>query len=147
MRFVKLCVSTFSVLCEWTLFIKKFMTTHACFCFYVMEFRKQNKIFCTSQALFWFTQKKTGLILFIIQIFFFLSKNVISLYIFKFFFIMLKLKISLEYWIILYIFRISLCVTSPLHLPLVVEKYAKFTRVWPISSQCLISIPLDNAPS
>ena len=44
----------------------------------------------------------------------FLSKNVIFLYILKIFFTMLHLKIFLEYWIILYIFRISLCVTSPL---------------------------------
>ena len=43
----------------------------------------------------------------------FLSKNVIFLYILKILFIMLHLKIFLEYWRILYIFRISLCVTSP----------------------------------
>ena len=46
----------------------------------------------------------------------FLSKNVIFLYILKIFFTMLHLKIFLEYWIILYIFRISLCVTSPLYI-------------------------------
>ena len=46
--------------------------------------------------------------------FFFLSKNVFVLYILKIFFTMLHLKIFLEYWIILYIFRISLCVRSPL---------------------------------
>ena len=43
----------------------------------------------------------------------FLSKNVTFLYILKIFFTMLHLKIFLEYWIILHIFRISLCVTSP----------------------------------
>ena len=37
--------------------VKKFFTTHACFCFYVMEFRKQKNIFCTSKALLCFTQK------------------------------------------------------------------------------------------
>ena len=45
----------------------------------------------------------------------FLSENVIFLYILKIFFTMLDLKIFLEYCIILYIFRISLCETSPLH--------------------------------
>ena len=43
----------------------------------------------------------------------FLSKNVIILYILKIFFTMLHLRIFLKYWRILYIFRISLCVTSP----------------------------------
>ena len=43
----------------------------------------------------------------------FLSKTVISTYILKIIFTMLYLKMFLEYWIILYIFRISLCVTSP----------------------------------
>ena len=33
-------VSNFSILYMWTLLIKKFFTTHACFCFYVMKFRK-----------------------------------------------------------------------------------------------------------
>ena len=49
----------------------------------------------------------------------FLSKNVIFLYILKrffyilkIFFAMLHLKIFLKYWIIMYIFRISLCITS-----------------------------------
>ena len=42
------------------------------------------------------------------------SKNVIFIHILKMFFTMLHLIIFLEYWIILYIFRISLCVTSPL---------------------------------
>ena len=46
--------------------------------------------------------------------FFFLSKNAIFSYILEIFFAMLHLKIFLEYWIIVYIFRISLCVTSPL---------------------------------
>ena len=31
--------------------IKNFLTTRACFCFTVMEFRKQKNIFCTSEAL------------------------------------------------------------------------------------------------
>ena len=113
------------------------------------SWNSENKIKFSAQVRLYFDLLKKKLVWFysLYRFFFFLSKNVISLYIFKFFFIMLNLKISLEYWIILYIFRISLCVTSPLHLPLVVEKYAKFTRVWPISSQCLISIPLDNASS
>ena len=42
-----------------------------------------------------------------------LGKNVIFLYILKQFFTMLHLKLFVEYCIILYIFRISLCVTSP----------------------------------
>ena len=42
---------------SWTLFIKKFFTTHACFCFYNMEFRKEKNIFCPSKASLWFTQK------------------------------------------------------------------------------------------
>ena len=45
---------------------------------------------------------------------FIMFENVISLDIVKIFFTMLHLKIFLEYWIILHIFRISLCVTSPL---------------------------------
>ena len=45
-----------------------------------------------------------------------LSKNMIFLYISKIFFTMLHLKMSLEYWIILHIFGISLCVTSPWHI-------------------------------
>ena len=47
----------FSILYKWTLFIKKFFTTHASFCFYVMQFRKQKNIFCTSEASLCFTQK------------------------------------------------------------------------------------------
>ena len=39
------------------MFIKKFFTTHASFCFYIMQFRKQKNIFCTSQASWCFTQK------------------------------------------------------------------------------------------
>ena len=38
----------------------------------------------------------------------------IFLYILKIFFTMLHEQIFLKYWLILYIFRISLCVTSPL---------------------------------
>ena len=54
---LKSCVSTFYILYNRTLFIKKFFTTHACFCFCVMEFRKQKNIFCTSEASLCFTQK------------------------------------------------------------------------------------------
>ena len=35
---------------KWTLFIKMFLTTHACFCCYVMEFTKQKNMFCISEA-------------------------------------------------------------------------------------------------
>ena len=69
-----------------TLFIRKSFTILACFCFYFMELYKN----------------------------YFLSKNVIFLYVIKIFFLMLQLKIFLEYCIVLYIFRISLCLTSPL---------------------------------
>ena len=51
----------------------------------------------------------------------------IFLYIFKIFFTMLHLKIFLEYWIILYIFRISLCVMSPLRKG-VLKTCSKFTQ-------------------
>ena len=36
---------------------QKFFIAHACFCFYVMEFRKQKNMFCTSEALLCFTRK------------------------------------------------------------------------------------------
>ena len=36
---------------------QKFFTAHTCFCFYVMEFRKQKNIFCISEASLCFTQK------------------------------------------------------------------------------------------
>ena len=52
----------------------------------------------------------------------FLSTNVIFLYNLKIFCTMLHLKIFLKYWIILYIFWISLCVTSPLPLPINTKK-------------------------
>ena len=39
---LKFCVSTLSILYKWALFIKKFLTTDAYFCFYVMEFRKKR---------------------------------------------------------------------------------------------------------
>ena len=114
-------VSTFSMVWKWNLPIKKFFTTHACICFYVMEFRKQKKIFCTSVALLCFTQKNNFCIMNQIKLVwfyslyrnYFLSKNVTFLYILKIFFTMLHLKIFLRFWIILYIFRVSLCVTSP----------------------------------
>ena len=100
--------------------IKKFFTTRACFWFYVIQFRKQWNIFCTSEALLCFTQKyiffimiKIKLILFIIQKFFFWVRMYI--FILKIFFTMLHLKIFLEYCTILYIFRMSLCVKGPLH--------------------------------
>ena len=44
---------------------------------------------------------------------YFSEKNCNLFIYFKICFTMLHLKIFLEYWIILYIFRISLCVTSP----------------------------------
>ena len=90
---------------------KKFFTTYACFCFYVMEFRKQKNIFCTSEASLWFTQKnnfcimnnQTGIIKLAWFIHYseinFLSINIIFLYILKIFFTMVHLRIFLEYWI------------------------------------------------
>ena len=36
---------------------ENFFTTDVCFCFYVMEFRKQKNIFCTSEDSLCFTQK------------------------------------------------------------------------------------------
>ena len=44
--------------------------------------------------------------------YFILSKNTIFSNILKIFFTTLHLKIFIEYWIILHIFRLSLCVTS-----------------------------------
>ena len=67
---------------------------------------------------------------------YFLSKSVIFLYILLIFFTMLHLKIFLEYWIIPYIFRISLCVTSPLHQlliffsPTTVKQCQMWTERW-----------------
>ena len=63
----------------------------------------------------------------------FLSKNVTFLYILKIFFTMLHLKIFLEYWIILHIFRILLCVTSPLETPflsfeIIFKKWFKYAK-------------------
>ena len=63
----------------------------------------------------------------------FLSKNLIFWYILKIFFTILHLKIILEYWIILYIFRISLCVTSPLETPFlsfqfIFKKWFKYAK-------------------
>ena len=111
----------FSILYKWTLFMKKFFTTHASFCFYVLQFRKQKNIFCISEASLCFIQKDNFCIMNKIKLVWFyslyrnnfLSKNVIFLYILKIFFTMLQMKIFLKYWIILYIFRISLCITSP----------------------------------
>ena len=75
---------------------------------------------CTNEASLCFTQKnnfcimnKIKVVRFIIHKLFFLSKNVIFLYISKIFFPTLHLKIFSEYWIILYIFKILLCVASP----------------------------------
>ena len=65
---------------------------------------KKNFCIITKIKLVWFYS------LYII----FLSKNLIFLYIFKIFFNHVTLKIYLKYWIILHIFRISLCVTGPL---------------------------------
>ena len=64
-----------------------------------MEFTKQSNISCASEASLW------GLIV---------IKNVIFIHILKIFFTMLHLIIFPKYWIILYIFTIWLCVTSPL---------------------------------
>ena len=36
---------------------QKVLYNSCCFCFYIMEFRKQKNIFCTSEALLCFTQK------------------------------------------------------------------------------------------
>ena len=36
---------------------QKFLTTHTCSCFCVMEFRKQINVFCTSEASLCLTQK------------------------------------------------------------------------------------------
>ena len=104
-----------------TLFIRKFFATHACFCFYVMGFRNQKNIFCTSGALLCFTEKNNFCIMNKIKLVWFYSlhrnyfseKNCNLFIYFKICFTMLHLKIFLEYWIILYIFRKSLCVTSP----------------------------------
>ena len=65
-------------------------------------FKSKNN-FCTTNKikLVWFYSLYTN---------YFLSKNMLFLYILKMFFTMLYLKMFLEYWIILYIFRISLCV-------------------------------------
>ena len=64
---------------------------------FIVLYSKEILYLCFTQIIFW-------------------SKNLIFLYILKIFFTMLHLKIFLEYWIILYIFRISLCVTSPLYI-------------------------------
>ena len=79
---------------KWTLFIKKFFTSHVCFCFYVTEFRKQKNKFCTSEASLCFTQKNSFCIMNKIKLVwfyslcrnYFLSKNVIFSYILKIFF-------------------------------------------------------------
>ena len=100
---------------------QKFFTTRACFCFYVMEFKKQKNVFCTSEALLCFTQKNNSCIMNKTNWFDFIhyteiicfSKNVIFLYFLKIFLTMLHVKIFSEYCIILHIFRKSLCVTSP----------------------------------
>ena len=96
------------------------ITIHACF--YVMELKKQKNTFCTRETSFCLNQKiisaqwiKSNWFNFIHYTeTIFLSKTVIFWYISKKFFTMLHLKIFLKYWIILYIFRILLCVTSPL---------------------------------
>ena len=60
----------------------------------------------------------------------------IFLYILKIFFAMLHLKIFIEYWIILYIFRISLRVTSPSNFSeylMIIQGYSSeiiFFRKW-----------------
>ena len=70
---------------------------------------------CTSEAWLRFTQKNNFCIMNKIKLAetIFLSKNVNILYILKNFFTMLHLQMFLKYWIILYIFRISLCIMTP----------------------------------
>ena len=94
---LKLCVFHFFMLYKWTLFIKKFFTTDDCFGFYIVEFRKQKSIFCTSEASLCFTQKnnlcimnKSNWLEFILyrQIIF-LSKNIFYIYIYRSFYILI----------------------------------------------------------
>ena len=54
---IKIMCFHFFMLYKWTLFIKKFFTTHDCFGFYIIEFRKRKSIFCTSEVSLCFTQK------------------------------------------------------------------------------------------
>ena len=106
---LKLCVSTFYILYKWTLLIKKFFTTHACLCFYVMEFKNQKNILCTSEALLCFTQKNNFCIMNKIKLVWFFD---LFIYFKNNFYHVTLVTLFIEYWIILYIFRISLCVTS-----------------------------------
>ena len=94
---------------------------NSCFCSYVMEFTKLQNILCASEASLWFTQKSNFCLMNKIKLvwfyssyrnYFFVSKCDLFIY-FENIFAMLHLKIFREYWIILYIFRILLCVTSP----------------------------------
>ena len=62
-----------SILCKWTLLMKKLCTTHACFCFYVIEFRKQKNMFCTSEVLLCFAQKNNFCIITKIKLVWFYS--------------------------------------------------------------------------
>ena len=100
---------------------QKVLYNSCCFCFYIMEFRKQKNIFCTSEALLCFTQKNNLCIMNKIKLvwfyslyrnYFFEEKCDLFMY-FKNIFYYITLKIFFKYWIILHIFRISLYVTSP----------------------------------
>ena len=82
---------------------KKFFTTYACFCFYVIEFKKQKNTFCTGKASLCLLKKNNFCIMNKIKLVwfyslyrnYFLNKNVIFLYILKIFFTILHLKIFL----------------------------------------------------
>ena len=88
----------FSILYMWTLFIAKFFTMHASlFLRHIIQKTKEHIL------------HNWGIIVFCWK-----KKFCTFFYISKIFFTMLHLKIFLKYWIILYIFRISLFVTSPL---------------------------------
>ena len=95
---------------------------NSCFFLFLRHVIQKTKELMLSEASLCFTQKniflynelnQTGLVLFIIQKLFFWVKMSSFFYTSKIFLTMLRLKIFLKYWIILYIFRISLCVTTP----------------------------------
>ena len=56
-------IMCFHFFCTVKVDIKKFLTTHACFCFFVMEFSEQKNMLCTSEASLWFTQKNNFFIM------------------------------------------------------------------------------------
>ena len=95
---IKIMCFHFFMLYKWTLFIKKFFTTHDCFGFYIIEFRKRKSIFCTSEVSLCFTQKCNLYImnksnwLECIQVYrqiIFLSKNIFYIYIYRSFYILI----------------------------------------------------------